>query len=411
MCRRMFIFNLRLLLASAATALIVFPIQWFARSSEEFARHWKLPAFAITSVTLFALACVASFRVFRPRLHWPRRIVWVFTALSTLAVVGLVFVAFLIAIVSLGGNGDEEVPRSQIPANATNVDLSCTSVLDRFQDGRRALLERYLASSAAWQVTDDGGRRVALRRRFERGQWQTVLNMYFTEPDGPSEVTPQFQSSHRTRIFLDGTALDPYLVSAVHGEARVGASSVDVPLVFNPNDAGHFQSRLWIRGTDMAMEIDDGSDTMPRELTRTKLSEVCKELDQLESQESSLGIDSILPDGSVANSEMFSIDGELGDYQAAGYVNPGQNGFVYVRAFDQRSGARLSEKETRKRREYTGWSSISDRYYYFGVQFFIDEGDSEHTYPARFELWFRPEDGGPERRLMTTERSINGSEG
>lgn len=83
--------------------------------------------------------------------------------------------------------------------------------------------------------------------------------MYFTEPDGPSEVTPQFQSSHRTIIFLDGTALPPYLVSLVHGEARVGASSVDVPLVFNRYDAGHFHSSLWIRGTDMAIEIDDGS--------------------------------------------------------------------------------------------------------------------------------------------------------
>jgi hypothetical protein len=410
MCRRIFIFNLRLLLASAATALLVLPIQYFAQSSEEIARHWKLPAFAITSVTVFALAYAASFRVFRPRLHWPRRIVWVLTALSTLAVLGSVFVAFLFAIVSLGGNGDQEVPRSQIPANATNLDLSCTAVLDRFQGNRRALLERYFASSAAWQVTDDDGRRVALRRRFHGGQWQTELNMYFTEPDGPSAVTPQLQSSHRTRIFLDGTALDPYLVSAVHGEARVGASSVDVPLVFNRNDAGHFQSRLWIRGTDMAIEIDEGSDTMPRDLTRTKLSEVCKELDQLESQESSLGIDSILPEGSVATSEMFSIDGELGDYQATGYVNPGQKGFVYVRAFDQRSGARLSERETRKSREYTGWSSISDRYYYFRVQFFIYEGDSEHTYPARFELWFHPDDGSPERRLMTTERSINGWE-
>jgi hypothetical protein len=320
MCRRILIFNLRLLIALAATALLVLPVQYFALSSEEIARHWNLPAFAITSVTVFALAYAARFRVFRPRLQWPRRIVWGLTALSTLAVLGFVFVAFLFAIVSLGGSGDQEVPRSQIPANATNLDLSCTAVLDRFQGNRRALLERYLASSAAWQVTDDDGRRVALRRRFHGGHWQTELNMYFTEPDGPSPVTPQLQSSHRTRIFLDGTALAPYLVSAVHGEAPVGASSVDVPLVFNRNDAGHFQSRLWIRGTDMAIEIDDGSDTMPRDLTRTKLSEVCKELDQLENQESSLGIDSILPEGSVATSEMFSIDGELGDYQAAGYA-------------------------------------------------------------------------------------------
>jgi hypothetical protein len=231
--------------------------------------------------------------------------------------------------------------------------------------------------------------------------------MYFTEPD-PASVEPQ--SSHRTRIFLDGTALAPYLVSAVHAEAPVGASSVDVPLVFNRNDAGHFQSRLWIRGTDMAIEIDEGSDSMPRELTRTKVSEVCKELDQLESQESSLGIDSILPAGSVATSEMFSIDGELGDYQATGYVNPGQKGFVYVKAFDKGSGRRLSETETRKSREYTGWSSLSDHYYYFRVQFFIYEGDWEHMYPARFELWFHPDDGSAERRLMVTERSINGWE-
>ena len=332
------------------------------------------------------------------------------TALSTLAVLGFVFVAFLFAIVSLGlgGNGDQEVPRSQIPANATHLDLSCTAVLDRFQGPRRALLERYLATSAPWQVTDEDGRRVALRRRFHGGHWQAELNMYFTEPD-PANGAPD-RPSHRTRIFLDGTALAPYLVSAVHAEARVGTSSVDVPLVFNRNDAGHFQSSLWIRGTDMAIEIDEGSDAMPRDLTRTKLSEVCKELDQLERQESSLGIDSILPEGSVATSEMFFVDGELGDYQATGYINPGQKGFVYVKAFDKRSGARLSETETRKNREYTGWSTVSGRYYYFRLQFFIYEGDSEHTYPAQFELWFHPDDGSPERRLTATERSINGRE-
>jgi hypothetical protein len=408
MYRRILTLNLRLLLVFSASTIVVVVIHYFAQSYEEIARHWKMPAFDITFVTVFALAFAASFRMFRPRLHWPRRIVWGLAAFSTLAVLGFVFVAFLFAIVSLGGNGDQEVPRSQIPANATHLDLSCTAVLDRFQGSRRALLERYLASSAAWQVTDDDGRRIALRRRFHGGQWQTVLNMYFTEPD-PANGAPD-RSSHRTRIFLDGTTLVSYLVSAVHAEARVGASSVNVPLVFNRNDAGHFQSRLWIRGTDMAIEIDEGSDTMPRDLTRAKLSEVCKELDQLESQEPSLGIDSILPEGSVATSEMFSVDGELGDYQATGYVNPGQKGFVYVKAFDKRSGRRLSETETRKSPEYTGWSSLSDRYYYFRVQFLIYEGDWEHTYPAQFELWFHPDDGSPERRLTATERSINGWE-
>ena len=234
--------------------------------------------------------------------------------------------------------------------------------------------------------------------------------MYFTEPPLEDTWEAQPQSSHRTRIFLDGAAPTPDLIRHDYAEAHAGESSVVVPLVFNRNDAGHFQSRLWIRGTDMAIEIDDGSDTMPRDLTRTKLSEVCKELDQLENQESSLGIDSILPEGSVATSEMFSVDGELGDYQATGYVNPGQKGFVYVKAFDKRSGARLSETETRKNREYTGWSSLSGRYYYFRVQFLIYEGDWEHTYPAQFELWFHPDDGSPERRLTATERSINGWE-
>jgi hypothetical protein len=416
MWRRILVFNLRLLLAWFATAIVVLPIHHFAQSSEKAARHWKMPAFALVFAIVFALMFVASFRVFRPSLQWPRRIVGALTVASTLAVLAFVLVPFLFGSLWLGvwlnSDGDRVVPRTEIPANATHLDLSCTAVLDRFQGSRKALLERYLASSAAWQVTDEDGRRVALRRLFRGGHWQTELNMYFTEPDPNSTFAPQAQSSHRTRIFLDGAAQTPDLIRHDHAEARVGAPSVEVPLVFNHYEVGHYQSRLWIRGTDMALDIDEGSDTMPRDLTRARLSEICTELNRLDSQESSLGIDGLLPEGSIAPSESFSVedDGQPGIYQAVGYVNPSQQGFVYVRAFDARSGSRLSKTETRKKREYTGWSSVSSRHYYFRVQFFIDEGDWQHMYPARFELWFHPDDGSPERRLMAKERSINGWE-
>jgi hypothetical protein len=74
MCRRLLVLNLRLLIASSATILVILPVYRFAQASEATARHWKIPVFVAVTACVFAMAFATTFRKVRPRLEWRRSV-------------------------------------------------------------------------------------------------------------------------------------------------------------------------------------------------------------------------------------------------------------------------------------------------------------------------------------------------
>lgn len=98
-----------------------------------------------------------------------------------------------------------------------------------------------------------------------------------------------------------------------------------------------------------------------------------------------------------------------GIYDVCAWVNPGQKGLTYLKVFDVKSGRRLSERKIfNTSNEMIGWSDEAIVQFYYNSHIYVYEGDWDHLYEARFELWFQPDTGQQERKLIQTTREIFG---
>lgn len=100
-----------------------------------------------------------------------------------------------------------------------------------------------------------------------------------------------------------------------------------------------------------------------------------------------------------------------GIYRFDAWVNPGEPGIGYVRAWLAGKQVPLSvAKLTSRTQSHLGYSRDETELLRYSREGTIDEGDWDRTYPARIELWFLPLSGGPQRKLIETEKSIYGWE-
>ena len=98
-----------------------------------------------------------------------------------------------------------------------------------------------------------------------------------------------------------------------------------------------------------------------------------------------------------------------GIYNVFAWVNENEPGYVYLRVFSVDTGERLSERDiTQDSNELIGWSEDPGMLFFYNSEVMVGEGGFDTHYDARFELWFHPSDGGPERKLLETTRNITG---
>ena len=98
-----------------------------------------------------------------------------------------------------------------------------------------------------------------------------------------------------------------------------------------------------------------------------------------------------------------------GIYNLTLRLNPGEPGLTYLKAFEVTKGTRLSEGRLYDRsNERIGWSSDSGEKFLYENEFTIYEGDWGKPYAARIEVWFRPDSGKPERKLIERVCKIEG---
>ena len=92
-----------------------------------------------------------------------------------------------------------------------------------------------------------------------------------------------------------------------------------------------------------------------------------------------------------------------GDYVYKFRGDAGEAGAVYLCAYEVTKGTRLSERSLRE-----GTEMHSGGLFDGGREFRIYEGDTGYEYAARFEVWFIPDSGGPERKLSERVYKIMG---
>lgn len=267
-----------------------------------------------------------------------------------------------------------------------------------------ALLRRYLAASAAWRVFSDKGKRFATRRWSIGGEWKMNLHGYYSQFDLEHRgEEPGFQT--RLTLGLDGK---PWFANAATTRIKPGETRPLALRKGNNRDTSH----CVIEADPLAVEIFEERDGKERRLTKAALAELEKELAPLATYPTWETAQSLLPEGSMTHGAP-SLDlrdsFQGGIYDTVIRVNPGEPGRVFLKAFEVTRGTPLSAgRLERDSTEWIGWSENPDEQFLSNTHIMIGEGDWEKYYAARFEVWFVPDSGAPERKLLGKNFKIEG---
>ncbi len=121
---------------------------------------------------------------------------------------------------------------------------------------------------------------------------------------------------------------------------------------------------------------------------------------------------SLLPADSIRTGEpVLSLrrNSASGLYETELRINPGEPGLVYLKAFEVTHNTPLSRDGLREdSNERMGWSDNPDELFCGRSDITIYEGGPGQPYAARFEVWFVPDSGRPERKLLEQVFKIEG---
>jgi len=269
-------------------------------------------------------------------------------------------------------------------------------------DNAKEFLE-YIEASPDWHVFMQQGNRFASRRWSYGGEPRDTLHGYISEFGAAG-----FQT--RTLLCLDRKQWSRYSVQ----HAQEGTTSVSPDMSLG-NDMQ--ESRLMIECGGVWVEIFEQSKAAERRVTQASMatlenefSEFLKDPSSAVSEAKQRSRELALRLAGTTGEPFRLLEGmQPGIYGVAYSLNPGEPGVVYLKAFEISKGTALSEdslagaSETRMT-----WSADSSERFGAKSGFKIYEGDWGKPYAARFEVWFKPDSGGPERKLAERIFKIEG---
>ena len=269
------------------------------------------------------------------------------------------------------------------------------------------LLTRYLRCSSAWRVFKENGGLFATRRWVVGDDRQFTLHGYYTRHKLDilhKSGIPEFQS--RTTLGLSGVPW--WRGNADSSWLQAGDSA---PLRLSTGNQMH-ESHCVVSVGDLAVEIFEQSQAKERRLTKAALEQIEAELSPLAAQPTEETLRASLPQDSIrAGSPSLELRNSFqpGIYDAYVWINPGEPGMVYLKAYEVTQGTNLSATELKEAsNEWIGWSDNPEELFLANAHITIYEGDWEKPYAARFEVWFVPDSGAAERKLMEKVFKIEG---
>ena len=184
-------------------------------------------------------------------------------------------------------------------------------------------------------------------------------------------------------------------------------------MTVSQGNPGTLESHVIVPGGNACIEVFEESSTPERRLTKALLHLLEEELRPLAESPDPETIRAILPPGAVVRGEAPDIvlkDGMQGGiYSVRILANPGEPGLVYLKAFEVTTGSPLSETRLPDKSSLRlGSSDDSGELFSGATEITIYEGNWEQYYAARFELWFRPDSGAPERKITEKVFRIQG---
>ena len=254
------------------------------------------------------------------------------------------------------------------------------------------ILKRYLATSPAWRLIGAKGSLGAIRRWKKGSHWRDQLNGYY------SDFSPG-QQKFVAKVVLHGS---------LNGQFSTGQT---IPLSLRT--ANNLQeSREVFKLDGIAVEVIEQSSAKERRVTKTVLRELEDEFRPLAVSPDWLTIQQLLPPGSIKDgTPTFELlkGVQPGIYESEIWLNPGEPGMIYLKAFEVTKGTALTVTDLKEdTKQWVGWSDLPQQMFFATNQFTIYEGDWGQFYAARFEVWFVPYAKGPERKLLEKVYKIEG---
>lgn len=267
------------------------------------------------------------------------------------------------------------------------------------------ILRRYLATSPSWRLFKEKDKVYATRRWMIGSEWLYTLHGYYTKHD--IDTWSKFGTSNfQSRLTL-GFSVSPW--------ARVSATKLERdesrPLALS---LGNQMQESWclINADDIIVEIFEQSEAKERRLTKASQAYLEKEFAPLVASPTWETIRSVLPTKSIRHGQSsFNLRRSFqpGIYDSIIWINPGESGMIYLKAFEVTKGAPLSVRTLKEySNEWIGWSNNPDELFFSNTHFTIYEGDWGKPYAARFEVWFTPDSGKADRKLLENVFKVEG---
>jgi hypothetical protein len=262
----------------------------------------------------------------------------------------------------------------------------------------------YIEASPDWHVFIEQGNRFASRRWSYEGEPRDTLHGYISEFSGAS----RFQT--RCLLCLDLKQWSRYSVQHVEEGNKPVKPEMSVGNELQ-------ESRVMIECGGVWVEIFEQSDNPERRVTKATVANLDEEFSEFLKN----------PDAAVtaARTRSRELASRLagddrhpfrlltgmqpGIYGVVYSLNPGEPGSVYLKAFEVTKGTPLSvERLEDKSKTRMTWSADPSERFGAKTGFTIYEGDWGKPYAARFEVWFTPDSGKPDRKLAERVFKIEG---
>ncbi len=293
-------------------------------------------------------------------------------------------------------------------SGSDNATISCdmSSLVTAYLNNSENLL-RYLAAHPAWRLYTRHGTLFATRRWVVDGIWQTTLHANYTSSglkrwqSGPDK---QFQTRTTISFSADSSFGNVGVTLLRCGQKQ------DVILRQERRQFAQYGSYVSIKENNLLVEIMEQSSAKQRRITEASLSYLNQEFKRFLTLSDWEQIKSMLPASSISmGPPSLDISGSNGIYDVYIRANPGERGMVYLKAFEVTKNTPLSEDDLKQdSSEWIGWSDNNQEQFLSNSHIMIYEGDWEQYYAARFEVWFAPASGGPERKLLERVFKIDG---
>jgi hypothetical protein len=262
----------------------------------------------------------------------------------------------------------------------------------------------YIEASPDWHVFIEQGNHFAARRWSYGGEPRDELHGYISGFGG--------EASFQTRVLL---CLDRKQWSRYDVQHVQEGSSPVTPEMSEGNRM--HESRVMIECGGVWVEVFEQSESLERRVTKAtvatleaEFSEFIKDPPATVSRAKARARDLALRLGGASGEPFRLLEGmQPGIYGVAFSLNPGEAGAVYLKAFEITQGTPLSEDRLEAASETRmTWSAEPAEKFGAKSGFTIYEGDWGKPYAARFEVWFKPDSKGPERKLAERIYKIEG---